>query len=166
MCTLSSELLQCSRVLRAIVDSPYVQRVPPSIAVTLLNAQCPEHQQETLAAAVASLCDYEATLGSVLRDVLNALGVVYFPFRMSAAVLAKCNAVCVHHQPPDTLLPHENMTDEQTLELRANPLAGWNFEFVRVPLETLFELIAAVRCAFFGSNLHSRMPLSSRLCSA
>jgi S-phase kinase-associated protein 1 len=36
-----------------------------------------------------------------------------------------------------------NPTEEQQLEMRVKPLDGWDMEFVRVPLATLFEMILA-----------------------
>ena len=43
-------------------------------------------------------------------------------------------------QHPDAPL---NPTDEQQLEMRTKPLEGWDQDFVRVPLATLFEMILA-----------------------
>ena len=45
---------------------------------------------------------------------------------------------CAQH--PDAPL---NPTDEQQLEMRTKPLEGWDQDFVRVPLATLFEMILA-----------------------
>lgn len=45
---------------------------------------------------------------------------------------------CAEH--PDAPL---NPTDEQQLEMRTKPLEGWDLDFVRVPLATLFEMILA-----------------------
>lgn len=144
-CVLSSELLQYSRVLRAIMDSPYVLQMPPNLAASFLNSGKKRGSavpQETLAAAVASLCDYEAALGSVLRDVLGVLDEVYLPFDLTADILARCNSFCAHH-PPEAVLLHENPTEEQQLEMRTNPLAGWNKEFVQEPIGTLLQLVMA-----------------------
>jgi S-phase kinase-associated protein 1 len=53
-------------------------------------------------------------------------------------IMKKVVEFCQHH--PDTPL---NPTDEQQLEMRTKPLEGWDQDFVRVPLATLFEMILA-----------------------
>jgi len=53
-------------------------------------------------------------------------------------IMKKVVDFCKQH--PDAPL---NPTDAQQLELRTKPLEGWDQDFVRVPLSTLFEMILA-----------------------
>merc|ERR1719183_1730702 len=53
-------------------------------------------------------------------------------------IFKKVIEFCKQH--PDAPL---NPTEEQQLEMRVKPLDGWDMEFVRVPLATLFEMILA-----------------------
>lgn len=53
-------------------------------------------------------------------------------------IMERVIAFCAQH--PDA---PRNLTEEQQLEMRTKPLSGFDLEFVKVPLATLFEMILA-----------------------
>jgi S-phase kinase-associated protein 1 len=78
------------------------------------------------------------TIANILDDIVDD-GTSDIPIpNIKCSIMKKVVDFCKHH--PDALL---NKTDAQQLELRTKPLEGWDQDFVRVPLSTLFEMILA-----------------------
>jgi len=68
-----------------------------------------------------------------LRDVLGVLGEVYFPLDATKPSLTKCEEFYARY--PDASTWTEDPWS------RAEPLLGWNLEFVQMDLASLFETI-------------------------
>jgi S-phase kinase-associated protein 1 len=77
------------------------------------------------------------TIANMLDDIDDVGSDIPIP-NIKGLIMKKVVAFCKQH--PDAPL---NPTDAQQLELRTKPLEGWDQDFVRVPLSTLFEMILA-----------------------